>query len=66
LVFDLKRNHQAAVEVIDLDVREKQADQATQSIRHVLSVEKSEENNPQRSLFFENRFNPSGSCSSLC
>ena len=39
LVFDLKRNHQTAVEVIDLDVREKQADQATQSICHVLIAE---------------------------
>ena len=48
MVFDLKRNHQAAVEVTDLDVREKQADQATQSIRHVLIAENLEENNPQQ------------------
>ena len=53
MVFDLKRNHKAAVEVTDLDVWEKQADQATQSILHVLIAENLEENNPQRTLFLK-------------
>ena len=53
LGFDLKRNHQAAVEVIDPDVWEKQAYQVTESIRHVLSAENSEENNPQLTLFLK-------------
>ena len=53
LGLDTKRNRKAAVEVIDLDVREKQTEQATQSVRRALSAEHPEEGDEQRTLFLK-------------
>ena len=53
LGFKANLNRQAAVEVIDLDVREKQVERATQSVRKVLKAESSIEGAECRTLFLK-------------